>query len=522
MYGLDEDYFDYDVHDRRSDYEKREIYDFQVYKPLIIENAIKNKDLKILKDDLMIYSSSVESALSETSFMQSRPHGLDQMLIFLKLAVKSYNLHVLRSVWSYGIEIYFRNRPEKWSEVLLFIADLIYQNENDKMLRFLINKIEVDNKMINLKLNNQYNKLSGAKRKYVFGNLLDAAVYYNNIDAIEMLLNIQPKRESKGLKDYLDNNSKDIMGVVDLNNHQQIFFYNDYYSRNILCSNNPILYAFDNGNIKAIDILIQNGYRINFNTLGFSYELANFADIKTIRYLFTNYPDEFKNLDIDVILKASNYQLIKIILDSGVVLKDDSLNKIFYYSNDFYEFNNKSYDSIKAKNIERCINELVKRNLKFSNIRFPLIYSFYTKSYVFLKKSISLYDSKSTIDITTIISYLKLDIEMLKYLSENINLYCDFEGVKGSLNLGIRDFKKLLEVLDFNIGKSNKINLTTKNILDLNAVTSIKLLYSYGFITNENCDDAVDYIVEQGLEKLLPRLISNFNNLGGLEKNYDI
>lgn len=506
----------------KSDYEKREIYDFEVYKPLQIEMAIKNKDLIGLRDDLLIYSSSVEDVLGDSNLFQPRPSGLDQMLIFLKLAVKSYNLHVLRAVWIYGIQVYFKYQPDYWSEVILFISDLIYENDNSKMLKFLINKVKFKNLAIKIKTSDKVNELSGGRRNYVFGNLLDAAIYYNNTVAMEMLLEAQVKNENNSLKDYLENSGSNVVYMDALNSKQEFRLNCNPYSQNLLYSNNPIAYAFDNGNTKAIEILIESGYTINFQALDFTYELANFAHINTIKYLYKNYPEEFKNLDINVILKSSNYILLRIILNSGLTLGNNSLNLILTFNNSFHVMNDDSYDLIKAKNIEKCIGELARRNLKFNNMEFALIYSFYTKSYNFLDKCISLYGSNQPMDITPILTYLKRDIDMFKHLSEKIKLNCRADDIKKPLNIGIRDFNKLLGIINFNIEKKNTINEITKDILDLNAVTSIKILHLAGFIRDENCNDAVDYIVEQGLEKLLPRLITHFSNIGGLEKNYDI
>jgi hypothetical protein len=508
-----------DNYDELSEYEKREIYDYEVYKPLCIEQAIQAKNLRNIRDEISIYALGVDKVLEDKNLMFFKPYGVNKMIHFLDLAVRSNNLHVLRTVWNYGIEYYYNKKSKYWSEVLIYISDLIYEKENFKALKFLIGKIDMDNRKFTLRAYEKKDKWSGAKRTAVIGNLLDAAIYYNNNEVIEFLIPKQIRYHENTLKSYLENYSEEDIDTTTQNprNKAAHMFYS-VYSRDVLCSPNPTAYAIDNGNTEALDILSEYGYRLEFDSLDFSYQLANFGHSKTIKYIQEKYPNEIIKLDIKEVLRATNIPLLRIMLDKGYKLKSSDFNQLFIqydYSNGFYD---NTYKKMKEENIEECVLEFVKRNIRTSNITLSILYALSIDNYNLLALSLSLYNRR-TMDVTPIISSHKFSIEVLKLLSKKVELYCNADRLVAP-HIRIRDFQNICTLVKFHIAESKNINDFTKHILGLNSINGLKFLLKYKFITVKNYYDAIDFIAENGLEKLLSSLIIYTKDIGGLKKDY--
>lgn len=513
----------YNEFDNLTESEKREIYDYECNKPLIIEKEIKNKNVHLLRDDIFIYASRVESVLDEHKINFGMPDSLKNMLKFLKLAVESNNLHVLRAVWTYGIEAYFRYKPWESSDILMFAADLIHDKAPYKILNFFIKQLKTDDKYCLIKPYDHNNPYSGLKRHLLYGNLLCAAVYYNNIEAINLLLPKQPKNKSATFMSLSEN-----MYLENIKNYKSSgfnstgFFTSSFNNKTeTLFSDNPTLYSFDTGNIEALEILISAGYEIDFTAVDFSYQIADFAHKNTISYLIKNFKDKLADmLDVNKILEASNYPLLRFYIKYKA-LKSEYYDKLFII-NDLYQFD-ESYRKIKLKNIKKCIQEFKKLNIKIENIEISLKQSIFMSDMELFDMCLDLYCSDSDyLNITNLITCTYFSKDMLKHLNTKTKLICFIDEVKNMMHLTIREFQYYLKYIEFKFNDLSSINALTKDILSSNSVTGVKLLIKNKFISSKNYSDAVDFIASNDSDKLITTLIANSKEIGGSKKNYDI
>ena len=515
----------YNEFDNLTEAEKREIHDYECNKPMIIENEIKNKNVHLLKDDIFIYASRVESVLDDYKISFGMPESLKNMLKFLELAVESNNLHVLKAVWNYGIEAYFRYKPWESPNILMFVADLICHKDNTpyKTLNFFIKQLKTDNKYCFIKPNDNNNPYSGLKRYMIYSNLLCAAVYNNNIEAINLLLPKQPNKKSNTFVFLAEN-----MYLENIKNFKNIGFNNNMFftpnfnnKKETLFTDNPTFYTFDTGNTEILEILINAGYEIDFSTADFSFQIANFAHKNIINFLIKNYKEKLANtLDIYEILEASNYPLLRF-YTKYKQLKSEYFNKLFVF-NDEYQFN-KTYKNEKLKNIKKCILEFKKQNIKLNNIDIPLKYSISMNDLELLGMCLNLYCHDSNcIDITNLFPNTYFSKELLEYLNGKTKLICFIDEVKSVMHLTIRNFQYYLKYIEFNFNNSTSINALTKDILNSNSITGVKLLLKNKFITSKNYSEAVDFIVKNDSDKLITTLIANSKEIGGYKKSYDI
>ena len=269
------DYY-YDSCEDLTEAEKIEIYDYEYNKPLIIEQEIKNKNLHLLRDDIFIYASRVKKVLYEQKInLDGTPDGLKNIMNFLNLAIETNNLHILKTVWSYGIEAYFHYNPWESPDILMFVADLISNDETPyKILSFFIKQIKTDDKYCLIKINEKNNIYSGLKRQLIYGNLLGTAVYSNNIDAVMLLLPKQPQHKKATFQTIAENMNLENISKYKNSSFSGSFIFTANYNNKTetLFSYNPTLYAFDNGNVEALEILLENGYKIDFTAVDFSYQ----------------------------------------------------------------------------------------------------------------------------------------------------------------------------------------------------------------------------------------------------------
>lgn len=507
--------------DHLSESEKREIYEYEYNKPLIIEQEIKNKNIQMLRDDILIYASRVENILEHKIYF-GKSDGLTNMIYFLKIAVESNNLHVLKTVWIYGIEKYFISSPWESSDILMFVADLIRGRAPYKTLNFFVKQLKTDDKYCLIETKTQENPYSGLKRYYAFGNLLCAAVYYNNIEAVNLLIPKQPENQESSFSSLAENIY--LKNINDMNNNMNsgnLMFAGSCKNRlETLFSNNPIFYAFDNGNIEALETLIKNGYKIDFTALDFTYQLANFAHRNTINFLIKNYRDElFNTLSINEILKSSNYPLLRF-YTKNEKLKSEDFNKIFSF-NDEFQFD--KYKKIRLSSIKKCIAEFTKQDIKINDIDNFLKYSVFMSDMELLNLCLNLYCSNNDhLDITSLLSCSYLKKDLLQHMSSRIKLVCNADESSKMLYLNIRDFQYYLKYINFIFNDLTTLNELTKHILDFNSVTGIKLLIKNKFITSKNYSQAVDYIINNDSDKLITTLIAYSKELGGSKKSYGI
>ena len=514
------DYY-YDSCEDLTEAEKIEIYDYEYNKPLIIEQEIKNKNLHLLRDDIFIYASRVKKVLYEQKInLDGTPDGLKNIMNFLNLAIETNNLHILKTVWSYGIEAYFHYNPWESPDILMFVADLISNDETPyKILSFFIKQIKTDDKYCLIKINEKNNIYSGLKRQLIYGNLLGTAVYSNNIDAVMLLLPKQPQHKKATFQTIAENMNLENISKYKNSSFSGSFIFTANYNNKTetLFSYNPTLYAFDNGNVEALEILLENGYKIDFTAVDFSYQIANFGHKNTIDFLIKNYKEDFaKVLCIKDILNASNYPLLRFYIKYNKLNSDD-FNHIFV-ANDDFQFD-ANYRKIHQKNIKKCIHEFAKLNIKIINIDVPLRYSIYAGDMELTDLCMNLYSPHSDyMDITGLFSCTYLSKELLLYLSEKTKLIC----YPDELQLSIRDFQYYLKYIDFKFNNLNSINALTKYILSKNSVTGMKLLIKHKFINSNNYSLAVDYILSNDSDKLITTLITYSKELGGSKKSYDI
>ena len=517
------DYY-YDSCEDLTEAEKIEIYDYEYNKPLIIEQEIKNKNLHLLRDDIFIYASRVKKVLYEQKInLDGTPDGLKNIMNFLSLAIETNNLHILKAVWTYGIEAYFHYNPWESPEILMFVSDLISTDETPyKILSFFIKQIKTDDKYCLVKICEKNNIYSGLKRQLIYGNLLGTAVYSNNIDAVMLLLPKQPQHKKATFQAIAeDSKLENISKFKTSFSGSFIFTANCNNKTETLFSYNPTLYAFDNGSVEALEILLENGYEIDFTALDFSYQIANFAHKNTIDYLIKNYKEKFAHvLRIKDILEAANYPLLRFYKKYNK-LKAENFNLIFV-TNDDFQFDI-AYRKIHHKSIKKCIQEFAKQNIKINNIEIPLRYSIHMADIDLTDLCINLYSPYSDyIDITSLFTCTYLTKDLLQYLRGKTKLICYVDDVNTSLQLSIRDFQYYLKFIDFKFNDLCSINAVTKHILSKNSVTGMKLLVKHKFINSKNYSEAVDFIISNDSDKLITTLITNSKELGGQKRSYDV
>lgn len=522
---LEDEEFDFEFPDSyKNEQSEREIYQYEVELPLSIELMLKNNNLEHLEDELLIYSLRVDSIL-ENIFCQTSP--LNHLMRFLKMAVDSGSLNLVKIVWNYGLQTYLRNNIWNTRILLDYIVDLIHENKKNQALKYIISNLDVDDKKIYIKSNDNVNSYSCFKRNNICGNFLATAVYYNNIEAIIMLLPKQLRYNNTFrdclMYDFL--NDPKIEQIEQQNftfgNGPFIGFFNTH-GNDTLYSLNPTMYAFDNGNIEALELLIENGYKIDFNSLDFSMNVANYAHKNTLNYLIKNHPQQMLQINIDDILKSSNYSLLRWMLDHGLNLQSININQLFNYSLEFTFNDNQKLLNQKLKNIEKCMIFLGKKGFKTSDILIPLKFGISNERQSFIDLCFSIYKETDTLDITSIFHRVCKSIEMLAYISEKIKLNCDSDNLIEPPLIRIREFQKCLKLVEFKYLDDGSVNMLITQILDLNAVTGIRLLLKHKFVTKRNYAVVVDYIVNNGLDKLLNTLIASSSDMGGVKRVYDI
>lgn len=512
-----------DDFDTRSESEKREIYDYEHVKPIDIEKAIMQKNIQDIKDEISIYATRVDHVLEDTFFGLVNHNVIQNMMYFLKLAVDSNNLNVLRAVWDYGIEAYY-HKPWKSNDVLLFVADLIYSKQNYKMLEFFIKKLPVDEYFMAVKTNEERNKYSQKKRNLIFGNFLDISVFCGNTVAMKMLLPKQPPNKSDNFNSFIEKDYHNSIEMMKYNDggFSNVFYEDEKYSIDTLYSDNQTFYAFDNGRIEELKLLIENGYIIDFSAFDFTYQVANYASMETVNYLIKNYPAQMMELDIDTLLKASNYPLVRFVIKNGESLNSENFIKLFQFSFDsLRDLGANDYVKDKNENVLKCIKEFEKNNVELTDIEIGVKFAMGHKDTELLNILLKLY-RKGEMDVTSVISECSVNHDILKILSTNLKLFCNADLVSSMFYTGVRDFQMLLKHIEFRINPQDTINEMTKKLLNLNSVTATKLLIKYKFITKDNYQDAVDYIINSNYEKLLTTLISYSDELGGAKKYHGL
>ncbi len=449
------------------------------------------------------------------------PKSLKKIMNFLKLAVETNNLHVLRTVWIYGIETYFQYKPWESIDILMFVADLIRNNEVPyKILNFFIKQLQMDKYYCLIKANGNSNPYSGLKRLLIFGNLLCVAVYSNNIDAINLLL---PKQQERQLsfEEIIENlNLENLAEYKNRSFNNNFLYLSDYNNRHeTLFTNNPVIYAFDNGNVEAFQILIEHGYKIDFTAPDFSYQISNFAHKDTINYLIKNYKSKLiDHLKIKDILEASNYPLLRF-YTKHKQLRPYDFNSIFYI-NDNFQFK-ESYRKTTLYSRKKCVQEFAKQGIKISDIEIALRFSLNAKDIELLDLCMSLYSSNNDyINITSLLPYTYFTKELLEYLSNKTKLVCYVDEIDEAPLLGIRDLQNYLKFIEFKFNDLSTLSSIATHILSKNSVTGIKLLIKNNFITSENYSKAVDYIIGNDLDKLITTLVKHSKELGGFKREY--
>lgn len=496
-------YYDPDNMRRFSDYDYQTINEFETFIPSIIEDAIANKKIRTLRSKMSEYFHSAEDVLEYSSLDLKTDCVLAQMKKFLHLAIHSDDLNVLRAVWNEGARDYFEAHTKKWGEFLNILSHYMKIKRHKKMILYLIKQIPCDEYFIKLIPYSTPHPITQNKRSEVYGNLLCAAVYYNANDFIEPLHQKQPHNLSSSLKQYSQNNIYQKICDTTLFNGSIMTSFQD--PRKILCSYNPTFYIIDTGNIAILEHLLKLGYIMDFSANGFWEQVSSFGHIDFIDYYKLKLQKHFKETHLIDIFKEGYYLLLDYVLPENTILPANLANHLFCHHN-----------------LHKIMKVLLKKQTRIDSIETSLLYALYHSDGIVLNDCLKLWNQKTPVDITFIFPYLDKNIDFFQVMAHNLQMFCQVEQLSRLSSNHLKHYQLIFKHIDLKFSSQKELSNLAKAILSKNAKTSIKLLYNYNFINQENYTQVLNYITDNNLDNLIQPLIETVSLQGGIKKNYEL
>lgn len=294
--------------------------------------------------------------------------------LFLNMAIELGNIHLLETIWDYGIERYLEKKTNQpcenfsgvesweltyWMDIMDILEELIVSGKHIDILKLLISKIQQHkDKVTNwhfIHIYEEVNPLTGLSRESLRGNLLSLAIYHNRIDLIDMLLAIQPDYNFYIKKTEEANNKLNSTLAASLvvkyrgTFYDSLEFYEQYY------------YTFDKGNVEILDYLLNKNFKIDFSSTRFAYELSDYAHKDIIDYFFREYKNQMKLVDMNVVMDSANYYLLRLLLMNGSVITAEHFK--WLYHQHLLKINKYKNPEIRKENLLRCLHVFSEQNI---------------------------------------------------------------------------------------------------------------------------------------------------------------